>query len=65
MQGEKMSEPQTYQEVADLQELFIAAGDTERLRMLADGEVPASDRIVVVAVQTLARIALGQPLEGK
>lgn len=60
-----MIECETYQDIADLEEKFIDAGDAERLRMLAVGEAPATDRVIVIALQALARTARAEPLEGK
>lgn len=47
------------------EEQFILAGDAERLQMLADGIAPATDRILYLALQSLARMVRGEPLEGK
>lgn len=58
-------EPQTYADVQALEEAFINASDAERLRMLADGQFSPTDRIMPLAVQALARTALGEPLERK
>lgn len=58
-------ETDTYQEVADMEERFINAGDMERAEMLADGLFSPSNRVMALADQSLARIALGRPLEGK
>jgi len=55
----------TYADVQAQEEAFIEASDAERLRMLADGQFAPTDRIMPLAVQALARIALGRPLEGK
>lgn len=60
-----METDQTYQDLADREEKFIESGDAERLRMLATGEAPATDRLIYLALQSLARTARGEPLEGK
>lgn len=65
MQRGEMTEPETYADIQALEEKFIDAGDAERLRMLASGEAPASDRLLYLALQALARTARGEPLEGK
>lgn len=57
-----MAEPQTYQDVQDIEDRFVAASDAERLRMLADGEAPASDKVVYIALQAIARTMRGEPL---
>lgn len=55
----------TYADVQELEEKFINASDMERAEMLADGRFSPTDRIMPLASQSLARIALGRPLEGK
>lgn len=44
------------------EEKFIAASDIDRLSMLASGQAPATDRIVYLAQQTLARAILNDKL---
>ena len=58
-----MTEFESYQEIDDAEKRFIAAGDMERVQMLADGDVVPSDSVLAVGLQTLARIALGRPLD--
>ena len=55
-------------EVSDLsgvqsrEEAFIMASDLDRLKMLASGVAPATDRIVYLALQSLARAELNKAL---
>jgi hypothetical protein len=44
------------------EEAFINASDRDRLTMLANGQAPATDRILFLADQTLARAILNQKL---
>jgi hypothetical protein len=44
------------------EETFINASDKDRLTMLANGQAPATDRILFLANQTLARAILNQKL---
>lgn len=55
----------TYADVQALEEKFIESSDVARAEMLANGEAPATDRLIYLGQQSLARIALGRPLEGK
>lgn len=57
-----MNEPQTYRDVQGLEEKFIDAGDAVRLEMLASGEAPATDRLIYLALQAIARTLRGEPL---
>jgi hypothetical protein len=41
--------------VQEREEEFIMASDLDRLKMLANGQAPATDRIVYLALQSLAR----------
>ena len=55
-------------EFADMQERelqFIEASDDERLRLLSIGQAPATDRMIYLALQALARVILAQPLGPK
>jgi len=65
MEREMTDEIDTYADVQALEEKFINAGDVARAEMLASGEAPATDRLIYLGQQSLARIALGRPLEGK
>jgi hypothetical protein len=47
------------------EEAFINASDRDRLTMLANGQAPATDRILFLADQTLARAILNQQLGAK
>jgi|GEM_PF-3929810 len=59
-----MASLETYQDVEDAQNKFMAAGDDERLRMLAAEEVPLHDRVRDAAIQTLARAHRGEKRDG-
>lgn len=45
-----------------LEEKFINASDHDRLVMLANGEAPATDRLIYLGQQSLARAALNKML---
>jgi hypothetical protein len=42
---------------------YLYASDMERLRTLADGHAPVTEELLYITLQTLARVALGEPLE--
>lgn len=48
--------------VPEREEEFIMASDLDRLKMLANGQAPATDRIVYLALQSLARAQLNRML---
>jgi hypothetical protein len=48
--------------VQEREEEFIMASDLDRLKMLASGQAPATDRIVFLALQSLARAELNRML---
>jgi hypothetical protein len=48
--------------VPEREEEFIMASDLDRLKMLARGQAPATDRLVYLALQSLARAELNKML---
>ena len=58
-----MASLETYQDVEDAQNKFMAAGDDERLRMLAADEVPIDEAVSMATLQTMARV-LRRAFEG-
>jgi hypothetical protein len=52
----------TYADVQALEEKFIESSDHDRLVMLANGEAPATDRLIYLGQQSLARALLNQQL---
>jgi hypothetical protein len=52
----------TLSDLHEREEAFINASDRDRLTMLANGQAPATDRVMFLADQTLARAILNQKL---
>lgn len=48
--------------VQEREDAFIHASDIDRLKQLANGQSPATDRIVYLALQSLARAELNRML---
>lgn len=48
--------------VQEREDRFIHASDHDRLVMLANGEAPATDRLIYLGQQSLARALLNQQL---